>query len=157
MGAVTEGLLPRPADDTTSWGPVTWRFAGDGDKPIAITAIETMPDWLACIVTDPRTLNQTIFISEDEVTLTEVWDIVAKQPGGAAILEKKSPVSSQSVYSVSIALTKLPVSRRRGHIAMAGCQSGIRERAILADSIRPGLHIIHQLRVCSWGQHSRER
>ncbi|KAL1745538.1 hypothetical protein HDZ31DRAFT_36222 [Schizophyllum fasciatum] len=66
-------------------------FIGSGEVPFAVTDEFHIGDYVARVTQDERTLNQTVFIWDDEVTQTEVWEH-AQRKYGPSILEKKKVV-----------------------------------------------------------------
>lgn len=54
---------------------------GTGDVKAAFTARVDIGRFVARIIADPRTLNQTVFCYGDEVTLNEVYDVANKVSG----------------------------------------------------------------------------
>ncbi|KAG7094439.1 hypothetical protein E1B28_008036 [Marasmius oreades] len=57
------------------------RFYGSGKVKIAYTDLERVGDFVARIITDPRTLNKTVQTWDGETTLEEVWDIASRITG----------------------------------------------------------------------------
>ena len=66
---------------------------GTGDVKCAITDRRDIGKFVARIIADERTLNQTVFIWEDEVTLNKTWAVAAAKLGDA-VLQKKKVVSA---------------------------------------------------------------
>jgi hypothetical protein len=93
VGWWMEFILPRPVSANDMWTGPSWRLYGNGDTPVALTDLDRIPDFVARIVQDERTLNKVVFASENETAQNEAWEYAAKSPEAAEILKKKNPVS----------------------------------------------------------------
>ncbi|EIN04063.1 NAD(P)-binding protein [Punctularia strigosozonata HHB-11173 SS5] len=64
-----------------------WTFYGDGDKKFAVTDLNHIGDFVARIIEDPRTLNQWVYIWEDELTQAEAWATATRVLGSGWLQE----------------------------------------------------------------------
>jgi hypothetical protein len=71
-------MFPRPGEASDMWASSSWRVYGDGNTKVAVTALERIPDFLALIIQDERTIGKTVFCWEDEITQNRGWEL-AKQ------------------------------------------------------------------------------
>jgi hypothetical protein len=72
-----------------------YNFHGSGDVPNLLTDSVVIGDFVGRIIKDDRTLNKSILIHSDEVTIGEVWKIAQEvSPEGQEIVKKKRPVRS---------------------------------------------------------------
>lgn len=94
VGWWMEFILPRPVSASDIWTGSSWRLYGDGNTPVALTDLDRIPDFVARIVQDERTINKVVFASENEATQNEAWEYAAKSPEAAEILKKKNPVGT---------------------------------------------------------------
>lgn len=94
VGWWMEFILPRPVTATDMWTGPSWRLYGNGDTSVALTDLDRIPDFVARIVQDDRTLNKVVFVSENETSQNEAWEYAAKSPEATEILKKKNPVCS---------------------------------------------------------------
>jgi hypothetical protein len=67
------------ADKPPRW--VTDEFYGTGDVKSAVTNKDHIGDYVARIIADDRTLNQYVFVYEDEAILNEMWDLAEQAYG----------------------------------------------------------------------------
>ena len=74
-------------------------FVGSGNVPFAVTDLFHIGDYVRRVIADERTLNQTVFIWEDEVTLNKTWAVAVAKLGDA-VLQKKKVVSPHALTSV---------------------------------------------------------
>lgn len=72
--------------------PFTREFCGDGTKKSAVINKDHIGTYVAKIIADPRTLNQWVFVNEDELTLEEIWQL-ASQAAGENLRENAVVVS----------------------------------------------------------------
>lgn len=54
---------------------------GEGNQKTAVVNLSSIGGFVARIIADPRTLNQYVFMCDDEVTMTEVYSIVSQISG----------------------------------------------------------------------------
>ena len=71
---------------------ISWSVYGTGDSKQLLTNLYNIGPWVARIITDPRTINKSVIIWEDEATLDEAWEI-AEKTFGEEILKLKQVVS----------------------------------------------------------------
>lgn len=50
-------------------------FYGDGNKKTAVVNLNNIGTYVARIISDPRTLNQYVFIYDQELTMNEIYGI----------------------------------------------------------------------------------
>ncbi|UPK92970.1 hypothetical protein LCI18_003905 [Fusarium solani-melongenae] len=55
--------------------------AGDGDVPSAFTDIRDIGQYVAMIISDPRTLNKMVFAYDEVATTTQIYELVEKLSG----------------------------------------------------------------------------
>jgi hypothetical protein len=56
-------------------------FYGDGNKKTAVVNLNNIGTYVTRIVSDPRTLNQYVFIYDQELTMNEVYEIATRTAG----------------------------------------------------------------------------
>ena len=99
MGWWAQNTVPYPPEILGLHADFSHTVFGSGDVPFAVTDLLHIGDCVTRVIQDERTLNQTVFIWEDEITLTKVWE-VAEAKLGDAILQKKKVVRPQSDNSL---------------------------------------------------------
>jgi hypothetical protein len=62
---------------------------GSGNVKVAVVDIRNLDKLVARILADERTVNQTVFAVEGEVTLNEVWEVAARYLEDPKALLKK--------------------------------------------------------------------
>lgn len=72
-------------------------FHEPGEVPTAGTDINNIGDWVALILADPRTLNQTVFVWEAQATQKELYKLAAAK--GVDVEELNKVVTRVCVYS----------------------------------------------------------
>ena len=73
---------------------MTWAIHGSGESKNLLTNLHHIGTWVAKIIADPRTLNQSVIIWEDEVLQKDAHEIGARVSGdGDALRTKRIPVS----------------------------------------------------------------
>ena len=72
-------------------------FHEPGEVPTAGTDINNIGDWVALILADPRTLNQTVFVWETQATQKELYKLAAAK--GVDVEELNKVVTKVCVYS----------------------------------------------------------
>ncbi|KAK1223296.1 hypothetical protein PQX77_013834 [Marasmius sp. AFHP31] len=72
-------LFPASHKSTTSL--LKREFYGSGDVKTAYTDTSRIGEFVARIIDDPRTLNQTVQTWDGEATLSEAWEIASKVSG----------------------------------------------------------------------------
>ncbi|RPD76835.1 NAD-P-binding protein [Lentinus tigrinus ALCF2SS1-7] len=93
-------FLPLPLRSTV--GPqveaMTWRIHGAGENRNLLTDLHNIGTWTAKIIADPRTLNKTVIIWEDEVKEKDAHEIGARVSGDEDRLrEKRIQVSEEDI------------------------------------------------------------
>ena len=91
MGWWAQNTVPYPPEIPGLHADFSHTVFGSGDVPFAVTDLLHIGDYVARVIQDERTLNQTVFIWEDEITLKKVWE-VAEAKLGDAVLQKKKEV-----------------------------------------------------------------
>ncbi|TBU37817.1 NAD-P-binding protein [Dichomitus squalens] len=66
-----------------------WQIYGPGDKPILVTNVEHVGEYVAQIITDKRTVNQAVIIWEDEASQLKAREIGERVSGDSDALEAK--------------------------------------------------------------------
>ncbi|KAI4526433.1 NAD(P)-binding protein [Schizophyllum commune Loenen D] len=82
-------FIPFPPSLTGTVPDSTRQFPGKGDAPVAVTDLHHIGSYVARVLQDERTLNQRVFIWEDEATLDEAWAIAEKMFGEEILKLKK--------------------------------------------------------------------
>lgn len=54
---------------------------GEGKTRFGVTDLFHIGDYVARVIQDDRTLNQTVFIWEDEITQQQAWELAVKKFG----------------------------------------------------------------------------
>ena len=73
---------------------MSWMVYGTGETRNLLTNLNHIGTWVAKIIADPRTLNQSVIIWEDEVLQKDAHEIGARVSGdGDALRGKRIPVS----------------------------------------------------------------
>ncbi|KAI5892194.1 uncharacterized protein SCHCODRAFT_02748485, partial [Schizophyllum commune H4-8] len=89
VGLWYQVLLPYPPSYTDN--PVAHasrRYRGPGDIPCAATDLNNIGTFVARIIDDSRTLNKTVFVWEDQVTVADLFRIAEEKCGDAEGLRK---------------------------------------------------------------------
>ncbi|TRM68620.1 hypothetical protein BD626DRAFT_394932 [Schizophyllum amplum] len=82
-------LLPYPPSYAGEpLADVSFRFLGSGTVPTAGTDLHHIGDYVALILADARTLNQTVFVWEDHVTEADLFRIAEEKCGDGEGLRK---------------------------------------------------------------------
>ncbi|KAL0569327.1 hypothetical protein V5O48_012633 [Marasmius crinis-equi] len=83
VGGWASGLLPLPHSDEGDYATkiIRKQFAGSGKVKVAWTPLERVGDWVSRIISDPRTLNQTVQAWDGQATVEEGWAIGSKITG----------------------------------------------------------------------------
>ena len=80
VGWWLQSLFPYP--HSTPESPLTPKhYAGDRQQKLLVSTIESIGLFMARIVADPRTLNQTVIVYDTEVSLSEAWALGAEMTG----------------------------------------------------------------------------
>ncbi|KAL1705266.1 hypothetical protein EV121DRAFT_203871 [Schizophyllum commune] len=82
-------FIPFPPSLTGTVPDITRQYPGKGDAPVALTDLHNIGTYVARVLQDERTLNQRVFIWEDEATLDEAWKIAEKTFGEEILKLKK--------------------------------------------------------------------
>jgi hypothetical protein len=85
--------IPRPPSVPGPDFAKAWQVYGEGNVPLALTSVERIADLLALIVVDDRTLRNTVFCWEEEVTQTDMWKIVDLSSEAEDIKKRRTTVS----------------------------------------------------------------
>ncbi|KAI5885530.1 NAD(P)-binding protein [Schizophyllum commune H4-8] len=76
VGFWCESLLPYPPSyKGNPIAEMSYLYRGPGDIPTAVTALASVGTFVARILGDPRTLNQTVFVYDDHVTTADLFRI----------------------------------------------------------------------------------
>ncbi|KAI4521103.1 NAD(P)-binding protein [Schizophyllum commune Loenen D] len=89
VGLWYQVLLPYPPSYTDN--PVAHasrQYRGPGNIPCAATDLDNIGVFVARIINDPRTLNKTVFVWEDQVTVADLFRIAEAKCGDAEGLRK---------------------------------------------------------------------
>lgn len=73
--------LPYPPAVEGFFPNLTRLWCGDGNQKTALCNLENVGEFVARIIADPRTLNQYVFIYDEEVTLNEIYEIANRATG----------------------------------------------------------------------------
>lgn len=74
-------VVPYKAADEGYIQNLVREWYGDGQKKSAVVDMVNIGSFVARIIADPRTLNQYVFIYDDEVTMNEVYEIGCRVSG----------------------------------------------------------------------------
>ncbi|GJJ05993.1 hypothetical protein Clacol_000180 [Clathrus columnatus] len=74
-------VLPYPSNTTGILAQRSYTAGGTGKVKVAFTPRIDIGRFVAHIIADPRTLNQTVFCYSDQLTLDEVYDIANRVSG----------------------------------------------------------------------------
>ncbi|KAL1713803.1 hypothetical protein EV715DRAFT_258057 [Schizophyllum commune] len=107
VGWWAQNTVPYPPEIPGLHADFSHTVFGTGDVPFAVTDLLHIGDYVARVIQDERTLYQTVFIWEDEITLKKVWQ-VAEAKLGHAILQNKKAMSEAEL------LKKLEEARAAG-------------------------------------------
>ncbi|KAL1730828.1 hypothetical protein EV714DRAFT_210173 [Schizophyllum commune] len=82
VGYWYQALLPYPPSYAGNpLADVNFQYRGPGNVPIAGTDLDHIGDFTARILSDPRTLNQSVFVWEDQVTADDLFRIAEEKCG----------------------------------------------------------------------------
>lgn len=73
--------LPYPAAAKGFIAKTVRDWCGDGEKKTAVVNLNNIGSFVARIIADPRTLNQYVFIYDDERTMNEIYEIANRVSG----------------------------------------------------------------------------
>ncbi|KAI5889668.1 NAD(P)-binding protein [Schizophyllum commune H4-8] len=96
VGWWTQNTVPYPPDINGMHAEFSHTFVGSGDVPFAVTDLFHIGDYVRRVIADERTLNQTVFIWEDEVTLNKTWEVAVARLGDA-VLQKKKVITEEMI------------------------------------------------------------
>ena len=107
IGWWTQLVFPTPPSVQVTPLMDTCVVYGTGSRKCAVTNIANVGGYVARILQDERTINQTVFVWEHEINTDEIWDIVQRTAeDSAAIVAKKShvsePVLSPRLFKVDL-------------------------------------------------------
>ncbi|PCH44149.1 NAD(P)-binding protein [Wolfiporia cocos MD-104 SS10] len=92
--------LPSSTSSPAISGPMSHEIFGDGNKKNLLTDLEHVGVWVARIVADERTLNQSVIVWEDEKTLLEAQEIGERVSGeGEFIKSKRTNVTHEEILA----------------------------------------------------------
>lgn len=92
---VDSSSLPRTGNDKTAFLKLRAQFYGNGDKISAVTNKHHIGKYVARVIADPRTMNQYVFVCQDEVTLSKTFEL-ASRASGEELRDKAEVVSDLS-------------------------------------------------------------
>ncbi|TRM70572.1 hypothetical protein BD626DRAFT_30637 [Schizophyllum amplum] len=92
VGYWMQMVLPWPAQLTGFLADMTREVVGTGDVPLALTNLSHIGDYVARVIKDDRTLNQTVFIWEDEKTQNQGWAHTERRLGSDFVQQKKKVI-----------------------------------------------------------------
>ncbi|KAL1745252.1 hypothetical protein HDZ31DRAFT_73709 [Schizophyllum fasciatum] len=82
------------------YADISHHFRGPGNVRTAVTAVESIGDFVARIIDDPRTINQTVFVWEDEVTEEDLFRIAKEKCGDPEGLQRLTvKVSAEEIQA----------------------------------------------------------
>ncbi|KAI4518959.1 NAD(P)-binding protein [Schizophyllum commune Loenen D] len=82
VGFWYEFVLPFPPSYAGHpYADLSHDFKGPGNVPLAVTASESIGDFVARIISDPRTLNHSVFVWEDQLTVADLFRIAEEKCG----------------------------------------------------------------------------
>ncbi|RDX46055.1 NAD-P-binding protein [Lentinus brumalis] len=93
--------LPLPLRSTVAphLKAISWSIHGTGESKNLLTNLNHIGTYVARIIADPRTLNKSVIIWEDEVVQKDAHEIGARVSGdGYALREKRVYVSEQDIH-----------------------------------------------------------
>ncbi|KAI4526201.1 NAD(P)-binding protein [Schizophyllum commune Loenen D] len=96
VGWWIQNTVPYPPDINGMHAEFSHNFIGSGDVPFAVTDLFHIGDYVRRVIADERTLNQTVFIWEDEVTLNKTWAVAVARLGDA-VLQKKKVITEEEI------------------------------------------------------------
>ncbi|TRM70568.1 hypothetical protein BD626DRAFT_390725 [Schizophyllum amplum] len=82
-------VVPWPVQLTGFAADLTREVVGTGDVPLALTNLSHIGDYVARVIKDDRTLNQTVLIWEDEKTQNQGWAHTERKLGSDFVQQKK--------------------------------------------------------------------
>ena len=82
---------------------ISWSVYGMGDSKQLLTNLYNIGPWVARIITDPRTINKSVIIWEDEATQTDAFELGVRFSGdGEALRAKRIDVSLSDKRSADL-------------------------------------------------------
>ncbi|KAL1745574.1 hypothetical protein HDZ31DRAFT_36071 [Schizophyllum fasciatum] len=97
VGLWYQALLPYPPSYRGHpAADMSHRMYGEGDLPTAVTDLDAIGAFTARIIADPRTLNRTVFVWEDQLTQQDLFRLAAERCGDAAGL-RQATVSAEEL------------------------------------------------------------
>ncbi|TFK79100.1 NAD-P-binding protein [Polyporus arcularius HHB13444] len=93
-------FLPLPLRSTVAqaFKELTWAIHGTGESRNLVTNLNHIGTFVARIIADPRTLNKSVIVWEDEVVEKDAHEIGARVSGdGDALREKRIYLSEQDI------------------------------------------------------------
>ncbi|KAJ5334644.1 hypothetical protein N7452_007047 [Penicillium brevicompactum] len=85
--------IPSGRSDHAHWDLIDHRIVDDGNQKFALVDQLDIGRYVACIITDPRTINKRIFAYTEVLSMNEIWNTMAIASGEEPI---KDHVSSKS-------------------------------------------------------------
>ncbi len=80
VGCWLQAILPYPYATPENF-IVTKTYVGDRQQKVLYTELNSIGTFVARILADPRTLNQTVITSEGEANLNEIYQVANKASG----------------------------------------------------------------------------
>lgn len=91
--------------------PILDTLPGDGTVPIAFTDLRDIGNYIATIITDPRTLNHKVFAYTDVLALNQVGQLMEELSGEKP--EQKFLQAEQIAKAIATAKADLEVEEKR--------------------------------------------
>lgn len=88
IGLWKQTVAPFPASVSGQIAQLSRNFHGDGSVPIATTNLDNIGDHVVRIIQDERTINQTVFVHEAQLTRAEAWKIAERKCDDWPALQK---------------------------------------------------------------------
>ncbi|KAL0565436.1 hypothetical protein V5O48_016587 [Marasmius crinis-equi] len=100
VGGWPSGLMPLPHSEEGDTLTNIYRkqFFGSGKVKVSWTGLERVGDFVARIISDPRTLNQTVQTWDGEATVEEEEDVESRMSQGVGTLESYVYAACHSLY-----------------------------------------------------------
>jgi hypothetical protein len=93
------GILPWPTSSEEGlFQKFSWEMFNGGKTQTALTSLARIGDYVARIIEDPRTLNQYVFVWEQELSQKEAWAIATRVSGDD--FEKKKVDVSDFIWRI---------------------------------------------------------
>lgn len=78
-----QASVPRRSSDKSSFATLLRQFcvSAEGDKQTAVINRNHIGTYVARILADPRTVNQWVFVHEDQLSLREIFELAGNAAG----------------------------------------------------------------------------